>query len=253
MKNLFILLFALFCICNEGLCQKKYVKKQTPTNRTKQISTDKVSTPVDLGLSVMWSAWDLGANKPELLGSQYAWGCTKAQKKWDNQSYIFFNSETRRYTKYYRYSNDDNDLSNHTLRKGKATWTRRSPKEDFGMLDVDKVTVVALDSIDDIAKTKWKNGWRMPTCDELKELNTECEWELTTINGVKGYKVIGPNGNFIFLAGDKDCNGGYWSCEAPVFYEDDAYGLSFNRFNPIYDRHYRYCTMSIRPVMDCKK
>lgn len=41
--------------------------------------------------------------------------------------------------------------------------------------------------------------WRMPTLAEIHELNYWCTWEKTEIKGVFGYKVIGTNGNHIFI------------------------------------------------------
>lgn len=51
----------------------------------------------------------------------------------------------------------------------------------------------------DVAAAKWGDGWRMPTEDELEELINQCEWGPETVNGVNGYKFVGPNGNSIFL------------------------------------------------------
>ena len=51
----------------------------------------------------------------------------------------------------------------------------------------------------DVAHVKWGGDWRMPTMVEQEELRNNCFWEWTTVNGVNGYNVIGPNGNSIFL------------------------------------------------------
>lgn len=51
----------------------------------------------------------------------------------------------------------------------------------------------------DIASSNWGNGWRMPSAQELKELAEICRWEKTSLKGVAGNLVIGPNGNSIFL------------------------------------------------------
>lgn len=50
----------------------------------------------------------------------------------------------------------------------------------------------------DRASHLWGTNWRLPSYDEIKEL-ANCEWTTTTLNGTKGVKVVGPNGNFIFL------------------------------------------------------
>lgn len=78
---------------------------------------------------------------------------------------------------------------------------------------------------------------RLPTIEELNELRGKCTWIRTNLNGIKGYKVIGPNGNFIFLpaAGYRDYSrlydagsyGDYWSSSLSASYSNSAYCLSF--------------------------
>ena len=50
----------------------------------------------------------------------------------------------------------------------------------------------------DVANVEWGGSWRMPTRDEIQELY-KCSWEWTTLNGVSGQLVTGPNGNSIFF------------------------------------------------------
>ena len=59
----------------------------------------------------------------------------------------------------------------------------------------------------DAANANWGSSWRMPTKSEVDELISKCEWEWTSINGKKGYKIIGRNGNFIFLPAAGCSNG----------------------------------------------
>ena len=61
----------------------------------------------------------------------------------------------------------------------------------------------------------------MPTAELFQELHDKCEWTWNSLNGNKGYKVEGPNGNTLFLpaAGyrfgtslrDDGSYGYYWS------------------------------------------
>ncbi len=51
----------------------------------------------------------------------------------------------------------------------------------------------------DVATANWGEGWRMPTKEEYRELLHECDWEWTSLDGMLGCKVTGPNGNSIFL------------------------------------------------------
>ncbi|MEG2218968.1 MAG: hypothetical protein RRY02_05540, partial [Muribaculaceae bacterium] len=47
----------------------------------------------------------------------------------------------------------------------------------------------------------WKAACKfsLPTQEQIKELIDKCTWEVTTLNGVTGMKVTGPNGNSIFM------------------------------------------------------
>lgn len=55
--------------------------------------------------------------------------------------------------------------------------------------------------------------FRLPTKEEFKELLNKCTWTWTLQNGVKGYKVTGPNGKSIFLPAAGQQNGeGYIIC-----------------------------------------
>ena len=53
--------------------------------------------------------------------------------------------------------------------------------------------------------------FRMPTIIQIRELVTECSHEWTTIGGVKGVMVTGPNGNSIFMpaAGLRNISNGF--------------------------------------------
>jgi len=78
---------------------------------------------------------------------------------------------------------------------------------------------------------------------------------LQYLNGVLGYKVIGPSGNSIFLPAAGDGYGEYWSstlCEYSTLYgvRYEAYVLSFDK-----DGYWRNSTKRgerkpIRPVLE---
>lgn len=51
-------------------------------------SKNTVATPVDLGLSVKWAAWNVDATKPEELGNRYAWGETEPKSSYTRDNYI---------------------------------------------------------------------------------------------------------------------------------------------------------------------
>ena len=124
---------------------------------------------IDLGLSVKWATCNVGATKPEEFGDYFAWGEveTKAIYYWST----------------YKYGSNWDAM------------TKYSTDSYYGI--VDNKTV--LDPEDDAATANWGGNWRMPTKAEQDELKNNCAWEWITLNGVGGYKVIGPNGNSIFL------------------------------------------------------
>ena len=164
---------------------------------------------VDLGLSVKWASMNIGANAPEEYGDYFAWGETKPKDYYDWDTYKWCKGTKPTLTKYCTYS-------------------------DYGT--VDNKTVLDLE--DDAARANWGGTWRMPTRAEQDELRTKCTWEWTTLNGVNGCKVIGPNGNSVFLpaAGYRRGSslshagvyGNYWSSSLYPRYDYDAYDLCFD-------------------------
>ena len=114
----------------------------------------------------------------------------------------------------------------------------------------------------DVARAKWGGNWRMPTMEELEELNSKCTWQWTTQKGINGYKVTGPNGNSIFIpaAGCRTGSslnsaggsGFYWSSTPYESEGDDnnACELGFYSSNHNVYRMYRDYGLSVRPVSE---
>ena len=112
----------------------------------------------------------------------------------------------------------------------------------------------------DAARANWGSTWRLPTKAELEELENKCTWTWTTQNGVKGYKVTGPNGNSIFLPaagsryGSSPNNAGergyYWSSAPFESNSDYAYSLCFHSGFQYVNWLNRYSVLSVRPVLD---
>ena len=132
---------------------------------------------VDLGLSVKWASFNLGASKPEEYGDYYAWGETEPKDE--------YNWETYKWCK----------GSDHTL-------TKYCTSAYYGYNGfTDNKTV--LDPEDDAAHVKLGGNWRMPTFAERNELIENCTRTWTTQNGVKGYrvtsKIAGYTDKSIFL------------------------------------------------------
>ncbi len=117
----------------------------------------------------------------------------------------------------------------------------------------------------DVARAKWGGSWRMPTKEEMKELVQNCIWKWITQNNADGYKVIGSNGNSIFLPAAGCCTstpryvserGYYWSSSPVPFTVGsdnyDAYHLSFTSDGRgVYEGDaMRYIGRTVRPISD---
>lgn len=141
---------------------------------------------IDLGLSIRWASYNIGATAPEESGEYYMWADTLGG--WD--SYDKAHHPYYKNNQYTRYNDTDHR-------------TRLIP-------------------FDDAAYIRWGETWRMPTKDEWIELYTQCTWEKEKLNDEWVYKVTGPNGNYIYipLAGYKEYTnlykddfGTYWTSE----------------------------------------
>ena len=143
---------------------------------------------VDLGLSVKWASCNVGAKNPEEFGGFYAWGETEAKGAFSWSNYKWAKVTTKQMlTKYC--SNGNYGLNGYSDTK------------------------TALDTEDDAARANLGEGWRMPTDQEIKELEEKCTWDWIKLNGVRGFKVTSPkNGNSIFLpaAGCRVNSGAGW-------------------------------------------
>lgn len=182
---------------------------------------------VDLGLpsGTMWATCNIGANQPEENGSYYAWGefVTKLKYDWDNYAicWVFLN----------KYNINDK----------------------YGKVD----NLTELELLDDAANQNWGNEWQIPSDTQWEELFTSCKWQWTKEKGVMGYKVIGANGNSLFLPvtgcfrGDKLVGskhlGGYWS-RTLFSVPSDAWSLFFYPDDVDLTNCMRYLGLCIRPV-----
>ena len=143
-------------------------------------------------------------------------------------------------------------------------WGETSTKEEYteenSLTYGKKMSDIAGNAQYDAARANWGGNWRLPTKAERNELTDKCTWKWTTQNGVKGYKVTGPNGNSIFLpaAGNRNGSslyyagyyGGYWSSSPSGSYDYGAYGLDFNSDNHGMSYNDRGNGQSVRPVLE---
>ena len=136
------------------------------------------------------------------------------------------------------------------------TITKYCTNSSYGT--VDNKTV--LDPEDDVAHVQWGGSWRIPTRAELDELIDKCKWDWTTVNGITGYKVTGPNGKSIFLpaAGYRDgadvnyrgTDSRYLSSSLNSNYSFNADYLSFNSSGYGWNNSGRYYGRTVRPVSE---
>lgn len=100
---------------------------------------------VDLGLSVLWASWDIGASERSIFGDCYLWGDPDGKR-------------TRK-------------VQNSAI----AKWFIGKPSSNNITGDVRY----------DTATNLWGKPWRMPTRKEFIELASNCTWELIDRNHVK--------------------------------------------------------------------
>ena len=134
---------------------------------------------VELGLpsGTKWATDNVGAAVPEGYGDYFAWGETSTKETYNRSTY--------------RYSNGG-EVYNLTKYCNNAEYGYN------GFTDA----LTTLEVADDAAAVNWGSGWRMPTVDEIQERENECTSSrgISTLNGVAGQLITGPNGNSIFLA-----------------------------------------------------
>ncbi|MBQ0115738.1 MAG: leucine-rich repeat protein [Bacteroidales bacterium] len=121
----------------------------------------------------------------------------------------------------------------------------------------------ALSSDTDTAIKLWGSNWRMPTKDEFAALISKCDVELTTIDGIKGWRFTGKGNykfNSIFLPIAGSCynanvsyqgiTGNYWSSTSDGEYIYSASCLDLNPSNAYTTTTSRNIGCSVRAVLN---
>ena len=213
--------------------------------RVNIVEIDKVKLWAD---GPYWATRNIGAENPEDCGYYFWWGDTVGYK-WEIKQWVPSDGSPfgSMFTPAYNASNFP------TCDKSAATL------KSEGWITADEVLAPEHDA----AHVRWGGSWRMPTKQELYDLNNNCDWTWTTMNGVNGYVVRGRGGytsNSIFLpaAGhgidiflfDSGSCGWYLS-SVPGSGGSDAWDLFFESSKHITASvGPRYCGWSIRPVTD---
>lgn len=117
----------------------------------------------------------------------------------------------------------------------------------------------------DVAHVKWGGDWQMPTLNQIKELVNNCDYEPIMINGMKGGKYTGSNGNSIIMpfSGYRCADetyvfksyGTYWSGNMETYHITSAYDLSLNEYGTNWEDYSSNCYSrrsdgkTVRPVV----
>lgn len=173
----------------------------------------KTPEAIDMGLSVKWASFNVGATAPEENGTYYSWGETelKTRFNWKTDPLVI----------------QTNDVTTHT---SYISILKYNTQEKYGDID-NKTMLESGPEGDDVASKLFGNGWRIPTYEEWEELIENCTWTWTTRNGAYGeLGVSKKNGNSIFLPA---C--GSWGAESPKY--GYYWSSSVNQDDPQYARH----------------
>ncbi len=158
---------------------------------------------IDLGTGVLWASKNLGASSCYDMGKLYLWGDYKSE---------FANVEMTR---------------------------AKGEKFKKKILKYGVPINIAGTYLDIVTRTLGAE-WSLPTKEDLRKLAEECVWEYCILNGSKGYRVTGDNGNSIFLPIEGEffyepyaVQSGvayvlYWSSELAS--SDAPYGLQISQY-----------------------
>jgi len=115
---------------------------------------------VDLGLSVLWSAYNLGSDElPTSVGDYYAFAELEPKEKFSESSYAHYKN-----------------------------WEYAIPVENIQGTEYDA------------ARKAWGESWCIPTIGQIEELIENCTASLVDEDGVRGYRFTSKiNGNSIFI------------------------------------------------------
>ena len=185
---------------------------------------------VDLGLSVKWANFNIGASACYEYGAYFAWGEIMPKNSYSEGNSI-------------------------TAKIGSSELRKKGIVNECGNLT----------SNYDAASINWRGKFRIPTQKDFDELIEKCEWRWLSIvvsekNAVNGYYIKSRvNGNSIFLPaagydGTSSYNvgsyGHYWSSTVNESSSSSAYNLSFNSSSKNTGNDSRYYGLTVRPVTE---
>ena len=175
---------------------------------------------VEMGDGLKWATCNIGADKPEEVGSKFAWGETTPKATYSLDNYKWYENES-----YTKYNSTDDRL--------------------FLIKD------------DDAATVNWGGSWRTPTHNELIKLveHCKCTWDDTRNGFIVTSEFPGYEGNSIFLPSPTYnptiYNGLYWTSYGDI--KDKTMAGTFavkkgNNEKVDLSSFPRYLGLPIRPV-----
>ena len=202
-----VLSYIIVCFC---------IFATTDSESNDYISTDQ---KVDLGLSVYWAGWNVGASSPEDYGDYYAWGETTTKSNYTEGSYQYHNGSS--------YINIGSNISGTRYDVARAQWGgnwRLPTKAEYQEL-VDRCTWTW-------TTYKGVDGYR--------------------VTGPNGNSIFLPGagsrrGTEINYRGSY---GSYWSGTLSESYSGCAYDLYFSSSDHYVYSYYREGGLTVRPVSD---
>ena len=196
---------------------QRLADEQRAREEQQGISTQK---KVDLGLSVCWAGWNVGASSPEGYGDYYAWGETTTKSNYTESSYQYHNGS---------YINIGSNISGTQYDVARAQWggNWRLPTKA------------------EMQELKDRCTWSWTTYKGVRGYK---------VTGPNGNSIFLPaagcrGGTEIF---DRGSYGYYWSGSLGESYSGYAYYLYFNSSDLHVYGYYRYREggHSVRPVCD---
>ena len=114
-----------------------------------------------------WATTNIGAEKPWEAGYYFWWGDTVGYK-FENDAWVASDGSSY----YYMFSTEIASTCGKDI----------TGLQNEGWITADGMLAPAHDA----AHAHWGGGWRLPTIQEIEGLVDNCDWTLTTMNGVKG-------------------------------------------------------------------
>ena len=168
-----------------------------------------------------WADTNIGAENPEDYGYYFWWGDTVGYKR-ENDKWVATDGSSSNFS----FSSSDIPTYNKSIATLKSE----------GWITADGVLAPEHDA----AHVHWGGDWRMPTKQELSDLNSKCDWAWTMQNGVQGYLVkgkgvyasaniflpsagYGRGASLLYVGSD----GYYWSSVPDSGDDDTAWTLDF--------------------------